>query len=125
MIGEDMVAGNWSHDSGREALQIPGGGHFNTGGTRKAATLDARAENGIAQLNRIGKLYARPEDRAKTIRVKTHAGTFYGIEGSDFTDRQIAELPSATINVFKHRSNRYDVDWFVLHHVLTRQRPGS
>lgn len=87
------------------------GAHLNNGGGRRAATLHARAGRGIAQLRRTARLRARPEEKAKTIRAKVHAGTFYGIEGSDLTDTQVASLSAATIQVFKQTNSRYDVDW--------------
>ena len=46
------------------------GAHLNTGGGRRSATQDARADRGIAQLRRTARLRARPEEKAKTIRVK-------------------------------------------------------
>lgn len=85
---------------------------MNTTGGRKAATLDGRADKGLGQLGRIGRLGAEPKKQAITIRTKVHVGTFYGFEGSDVTDRQVAALSPATADVIKRGSNRHDVDWF-------------
>ena len=88
------------------------GAHINTGGGRRAATLDARVHKGLGRLSRIGRLGAGTREKATAIRVKVHSGTFYWIEGSDMTDKQVASLSTAIIDVFKTRNNRHDVDWF-------------
>ena len=77
------------------------GAHVNTTKARKNATLDARASKAKLQLGRTAKLKAESEKQASIIRTKIHDGAFYDVETSDYTDRQVAELSSATIDVFK------------------------
>lgn len=86
--------------------------HLNTSGNRRAATLDSRAERACAQLVRAARAAAAPKSKANNIRVKIQAGALYGIEGTDYTDKQIARLSAKTIDVFKKRNNRYDLDWW-------------
>ena len=74
--------------------------------------MDARAKKAKTQLGRAAKLVADPKKQAGIIRTKIHAGAFHGIETADYTDRQIAEMSSATVDASKKRNNRHDADWF-------------
>lgn len=81
---------------------------------RKVATLDARGDKAKVQLGRTAKLKAEADKQASIIRTEIHAGAFYSIETADYTDRQLADMTIATIDVFKKRNNRHDVDWFLV-----------
>ena len=99
-----MVARNWRHHTRLKGLQVLGA-HLNTSGTRKAAALDNRFGKAGGQLRRATFLKATPHSRANIVRVKVYPGVFYGIEASDCTDKQMASLSSAVINVFKKKNN--------------------
>lgn len=88
------------------------GPHVNIAGGRKAATLDARLDKGLGHLAGIGRLGADAKEKGTTVGANVQAGTFYGIEESDMTDRQATAFSAATIDVFKKRNNRLDVEWF-------------
>ena len=88
------------------------GVHLSTQLTRKYTTLVERWQKAMMQLKRLRFVVAAATSKARTIRTKIFPGLFYGIEAGDLTERQLAAVAAAVIDVFAARNDNHDVDWF-------------
>ena len=88
------------------------GTHLSTQVVRRHTTLAARAQKALSQLHRLKYVAASPQSKAKAIRTKIYPGLFYGIEVNDLSERQLASISAAVIDVFAGRNDNHDADWF-------------
>ena len=88
------------------------GVHLSTTLTRRNRTIEARCATAMVQLRKLKYVQASAESKAKAIRVKVYACLFYGIEANDLTEKQLASISAAVIDVFQGRNDNHDTDWF-------------
>ena len=88
------------------------GGHLSTTTRMSRATIEARCEVGLVQSTKLRYVVAASDDKVKAILTKVFAGIMYGIEGSDITEAMAARISAAVIDVFRHKNDFHDADWF-------------
>ena len=115
-LGRKWLAGTWwkKIQSNIEVVKDMRylGGHLSTTAKLSRATIEARCEAGLMQLTKLRHVNAASGDKVKAILTKVYAGIMYGIEGSDITEVMTARISAAVIDVFRHKNDIHDADWF-------------
>ena len=79
------------------------GAHLSAGSGRTSRTLKQRWEKAFIQLRRLKYVPVASMAKVRAITVKIYAAAFYGIEASGITDRDIAQMSVAVIDVSRSK----------------------
>lgn len=105
----------WSHIQGHIEV-VDGfrylGVHLSTQLTRKYTTLVERWQKAMLRLRKLSIVAASASAKAKTIRTNIFPGLFYGIEANDLTEKQLAAVAAAVMDVLAGKNDNHDVDRF-------------